>query len=444
MNALPRFDYRRVDAEAIEALAGQFVGRLLIDFDPDAPMRPSSALTKGVVGRIYEKAFGIPANSKPGPDFPAAGIELKSVPILLTGAEPKAKERISISMIDFATLASQSWETADVRKKLDHMLMIFYGWEPLQPIARFRTLAAGIWSPDDSTLQTIKTDWERIRDLVASGRRSEVSERLSSILGAATKGPGHGSISRAWSLKQPFVSWIYREMIGKEAVPARPTSANPAASFEARLAATLAPFVGRDFLGLAQVVGRQWKQGKAAAAQIVRTLVGERSHGRSGDFLRFGVELKTVPVDQWGHVVEAMSFPAFVHEELIYEDWESSDLLGRLNRVLIVPIHRGRRATLDEMRLGHPFFWSPSEADLAGIRKEWERFRSLIAAGQARELPKASETRFIHVRPKGRNVLDRDPAPGGFDVIKKSFWLNQRYLETILMEHGALTAPPLR
>jgi DNA mismatch repair endonuclease MutH len=438
------FDYRTATAIEIEAVARRLVGRWLIDLDPSAPMVPSSAATKAVVGHIYERAFGIPRNSTAGPDFPGAGIELKSVPIRLVGGEARAKERISISMIDFATLGGQSWEGAVVRKKLDRMLMIFYGWEPLQPIARFKTLAAGIWSPDASTIRTVRADWERIRDLVAAGRRAEVSESLSAILGAATKGAGHGSTSRAWSLKQPFVSWLYREMAGQEGVPERPTSADPARAFENNVLAALEPFVGRDFEALGRAANRHGKQGKAVVAQIVRSLVGERGTGRSGDFLRFGVETKTVPVDASGRVVEAMSFPAFVHEEIVFESWGSSDLLGRLNRLLIVPIHRGRRAALADTRLGTPFFWSPPEADVAGIRQEWERFRTLIAAGQARNLPKASETRFIHVRPKGRDAADRDQAPGGFDVIKKSFWLNQPYLERILTERNALKPPEPR
>jgi DNA mismatch repair protein MutH len=435
------FDYRTADRDEIERTARGLVGRWLIDIDPAAPMAPSSPSTKGAVGRIYEGAFGIPANSIAGPDFPGAGIELKSVPILLVGGEARAKERISISMIDFAALPTQTWETAVVRKKLDHMLMIFYGWEPLQPIARFKTLAAGIWTPDESSLKTIRADWERIRALAASGKRDQVSESLSSILGAATKGPGHGSRSRAWSLKQPFVGWLFKEMSGAEPTPTRSVAADPAAAFERRIASDLAPYVGVTVDNLASNVGRAGKGGKAAVATVVRSIVGEKSHGRSGDFARFGVEVKIVPVNSGGRVVERMSFPAFVHQELVFETWEDSDLLGRLNRLLIVPVHREKGASLSDITLGSPFFWSPSEKELEGIAREWEVVRKLIADGRPGDLPKASETEFIHVRTHGRDSTDREQAPGGVDVTKKSFWLNDRYLERILQEHGALIAP---
>ena len=316
------FDYRTATQPEIEEVARRFVGRLLIDLQPTAPMDPSSPRNKGVVGRIYEATFGIPANSIRGPDFPGAGMELKSVPIILTGGEAKAKERISIAMIDFAGLRSRPGIRRKSGRNSIGCCMIFYGWEPLQPIARFKTLVTGIWSPDESTLRTIQADWERIRGLVVANCRSEVSESLSSILGAATKGAGHGSVSRAWSLKQPFVGWIYREMTGDEPVPSETAAPDPAAEFEARTLATLSSYVGRPFDQLASLAGREGKQGKAAVAQIVRALIGERAKGRSGDFLRFGVEVKTVPVDQSGRVVESMSFPAFVHEELVFEDWE--------------------------------------------------------------------------------------------------------------------------
>jgi len=444
LDARNDFDYRTADRESIERAARRLVGKWLIDIDPSAPMVSSSPTTKGVVGRIYESGFGIPANSIAGPDFPGAGIELKSVPILLVGGEARAKERISISMINFAKLAAQTWDSAEIRKKLDRMLMIFYGWEPLQPIARFRTLAAGMWNPDEATLRTIRSDWERIRDLVASGERDQVSESLSSILGAATKGPGHGSRSRAWSLKQPFVGWLYKEMSGAEPVPARSSALDPAAAFEGHVLSVLAPYVGMTFDRLAKAVGRTGKGGKGAVATVVRSMVGEKAKGRSGDFARYGIEVKIVPVNHRGKLVERMSFPAFVHEELVFETWPDSDLLGRLNRLLIIPVHREKKVSLSQTTLGRPFFWSPTEGELEGISREWEVVRRLIADKRPNDLPKGSETEFVHARTHGRDSSDIEQAPGGFDVTKKSFWLNDRYLERILEEHGALTAPRSR
>jgi DNA mismatch repair endonuclease MutH len=437
------FDYRIATRDEINDKARTLVGRRLIEIDPRTPMRPSSAQTKGAVGRTYETFFGIPPNTRKEADFPGAGIELKSVPIRLVKGEARAKERISLTMIHFDSLAGEQWETAAVRKKLDDLLLVFYEWDPLLPIARFKTLAAEVWRPDAESMRQMRVDWEAIRDLVKNDRRHEVSESATRLLGAATKGAGHGSTSRAWSLKQTFAGFIYQSILVKGAVPTT-LGEDPGAAFERATLTRLAPHVGRSLADLATVVGREGKGGKAAAAQIVRALVGERGTGRHGEFERFGIETKIVPIDAAGRLVEAMSFPAFVHEELVFETWEASDLLARIGRMLIVPIHRGKMAPLHQAWLGMPFFWSPPPDDLLGIETEWERFRSLIEHGRALELPPASETTYLHVRPKGRDASDRDQAPGGIDVIKKCFWLNQSYLERVLGERGALTPPRSR
>ena len=434
------FPHATADAAEIQARAASLIGKRLLELQPTlAPMVPSSPATKGVVGRIYEACFDIPQNSRPGPDFEGAAVELKSVPILISGSEARAKERISVGMIDFEGLALETWATAHARHKLQRLLLIFYRWEPFRPIASFQTLAAGIWSPDAESWSGMKADWELIRGLAAAGRRQDVSESLTRLLGAATKGPGHGSVSRAWSLKQPFVGWIYRQMTGDAQLDVVPDS-DPAAVFEADVLVMLRSRVGATLDTLGGAPGA----GKAAGARSVRRLLGLPATGRSGEFERYGIEVKTVPVKPNGRLAEAMSFPSFVHEELAYESWEDSDLLGRLNRLLIVPLHRARDTSLAGTTLGRAFFWSPPEADLVGIRREWESVRDLIAAGQANSLPNASETQYIHVRPKGRDSRDRDTAPGGFDVVKKSFWLNQLYLESVLAEHDALIPPPPR
>jgi DNA mismatch repair protein MutH len=432
--------YLTAPAEEIQSAAARLRGRQLDELQTGHDLRlPSSASTKGVVGRVYETYFGIPQNSVAGPDFPGAGIELKSVPILRVAREDRAKERISLGMIDWDALGNEVWPTAKARQKLEHLMLIFYDWHPLLPLGRFRTLVAGIWEPDIETLATLEQDWLTIQGLAVAGRRAEVSESLTRALGAATKGPGHGSISRAWSLKQPFVGWIYRTMAGVTPPPPRTVTRDPEAEFESLMAARFATIESKTVKDVAEYVGMPIGTDKSFAARVIRTFAGQRAHGRTGEFDRFGVELKTVPLDVNRRPVESMSFPSFVHEELQYETWEDSDLLGRLNRLLIVPINRAKGQAQAEGTIGRAFFWSPREADLVEIAGEWERYRSMISAGLSRQLPTAAETKFIHVRPKARNAADREIAPGGFDVTRKSFWLNVGYVERIIRDQGRPT-----
>ena len=407
-----------------------------IDTSPDLLLL-SSASTKAVVGHAVESYFQIKPNPRHEPDFVGAGIELKSVPIQRTKVEARAKERVSLGMIDWSSLRSETWATASARQKLERLLLVFYEWIPLRPMGQFQILAARIWTPDPVTLEAIEHDWSTIRELEIRGRREEVSESLTKLLGAATKGPGHGSTSRAWSLKQPFVGWIYRSMVGEvQAPPLMALPVDPAAAFERAVLTHLHSVEGKSIADVAGSTGRPVGNGKSAAASVVRRFLGEKTKGRSGDFERFGVEVKVVPIDRTGQPIEATSFPSFIHEELAFESWEDSDLLGRLNRILFVPLERKKGQDQGTAVVRRAFFWSPTEIELRGIATEWGHYRDLIKEGGAATLPKQSQTTYIHVRPKARDASDRDIAPGGVDVIRKCFWLNQAYVEHIIREHG--------
>ena len=48
---------------------------------------------------------------------------------------------------------------------------------------------------------------------------------------------------------------------------------------------------------VARILGMTVGHDKSAGARVVRRYLGQKAKGRSGDFERFGVELKTVPVD---------------------------------------------------------------------------------------------------------------------------------------------------
>src|SRR4029079_6817419 len=136
---------------------------------------------------------------------------------------------------------------------------------------------------------------------------------------------------------------------------------------------------GKTIRDVASLLGTSVGRDKSAAARVIRLLVGQKAKGRLGDFERFGVELKTVPIDSRDRPVESTSFPSFIHEELQYETWPDSDLLGRLNRILFVPIRRSKGQDQGEGVVQKAFFWSPPEADLVGISGEWERYRQLIS-----------------------------------------------------------------
>ena len=61
---------------------------------------------------------------------------------------------------------------------------------------------------------------------------------------------------------------------------------------------------------------------KNAQATVVRSILGLPARGKTKEFERFGLQVKTVPMLTSGRILEAMSFPAFRLIDLGSEVWE--------------------------------------------------------------------------------------------------------------------------
>ena len=148
--------------------------------------------------------------------------------------------------------------------------------------------------------------------------------------------------------------------------------------------------------------------------------------------------LRSPRVSPFGDPYEAVSFPAFRNLELVEEEWEDSLLLAQLEHLLFAPVIGERRETRQgACRLAQPVYWRASAEQLAAIEVEWTRVRNQIRRGEARKLPVSSKTRYIHVRPHGKDATDTDALPDGTRQVKKSFWLNKTLVAEILQSSPA-------
>lgn len=450
------FDYRTATRDEILARAQLMQGRTLGELAGGA-VSPvvSGSRTRGGVGAIVEAWFGIMPNSVAAADFPGAGIELKTVPLSGTGTGQTVKERTVLSMIDYDALAAESWESASLRHKLDQILLVYYEWAAGVDIHDFRVVLTTLWSPDERQLAFMELDWLTVKEKVVRGEAHLISEGDGLILGAATKGADattmrsqpystEPAMQRAWALKQSFTRTLYLELRTKVDYEtlSETLQVRRAAVFEQAILQHYQRFLGRTVGEVAREVGVA-PGGKQYAARVVRAALGQR-HPEKGirEFAELGIEVKIVRTNAAGMPYESMSFPAFRYRELIEEEWEDSDLLARLKRLLILPMvgPKGQDAT-DECVLRDPFFWSPDAEQLAGIRAEWEMYRDLVRDGHAANLPTGKQTRYIHVRPKAANRLDTDDAPFVGPLVRKCFWLNRHLVQHLLSECASLSRP---
>lgn len=134
---------------------------------------------KGWPGMLIEKWLGATAGSKPQQDFPELGIELKTIPI------DKHFSPLETTYVCFAPLINQpgvTWETSNVRNKLQRVL-----WVPLEgdrqiPLSQRRVATAFYWHPNQEEDGLLRKDWEELTELITLGRSEAITARLGEAL----------------------------------------------------------------------------------------------------------------------------------------------------------------------------------------------------------------------------------------------------------------------
>ena len=441
------FDYRTASEEEILAEAKRLRGRLLGSLPGATFTAASGATGRAEVGLAIEAHFGIPPNSSPLPDFPGAAIELKAVPLRVTGRGLGVKERTVISLIDYMTLMGETWASASVRKKLK-ILFVFFEHLDDHPKSSFPIRAVLLWEPDDRSEALLRADWERVFAKVRQGRAHELSESDGRIMGPCTKGatslsrrpqPFGDQLAkpRAWALKSSFTWRLYQAI--SDATPAESLledlGLNAAEEFEVPFARSLLSLRERTVGDVGAELDVPPSDAKSYSAATVRRIFGAKGfRTKIVEFEEMGLTPRITRVRDDLMPYESLSFPAFRYHSLLEETWEDSDLLARIEYMLLIPIHGRMKSTPQkDCTLGVPVFWRPSADQLELIKQEWETYRIEIREHKADRLTPASETRAIHVRPHARDSRDTDEAPGLGQIVKKSFWLNRPFVQQILM-----------
>ena len=174
-----------------------------------AGMPPSnpSTLNKGWAGQTLERYLGLPLNSSRDPD--CGSWELKLVPLKrIMGGAIKVKETMAITMIDPVEVLARKFEDSHLHEKLRRTLVAARLFESRHEL-RSELLSVGIFDLDrPDTFAQVRQDYELVRRTIREQGFGALSGRMGALVQPRTKGPGHGSISRAFYARTGFVSHI--------------------------------------------------------------------------------------------------------------------------------------------------------------------------------------------------------------------------------------------
>ncbi len=425
-----------------------------------------SGKAKGKFGNAIEAGhFYYRPNSDKAPDLGWAELKCTGLKKLKRSEAKRAKERLVICMINFGggqradvpSLLDESFATSHAKRKLESLLLVFYDYVKDVPVLDLDVDLVGHWSPDENELSMIEEDWRTIQGLVEQGKAHTLSEGMTNLLGACTKGAKgtdrvHQANStelakpRAFALKQAFVSQIYERLksASKKAQPELNLAGmelyrQAKSRFEDFVVNRLNKYAGKTTIQICEelsIIGSF--NGKDQNAQRMRRFLNailtgnpEHSSKNLAEFKKTGLSIKTIRRMKSGLPKEAISFPHFEYDDLIAEDgdeWEDSELYGMLtNRFLFIVLQFTGKGT--DPIFVKAVFHSLSEVDLDDARLAWETTIQRAKEKRYDEMPGQSENRVIHVRPHDSKDKDGKYRAG---YIRQCFWLNKSYLKDFI------------
>lgn len=175
--AVPRPRTEEELLQRARTLAGASLGDLAASLRRPVPSDLRRA--KGWVGELIEIALGASAGSRPEPDFPELGVEVKTLPVDAGGVP---KESTHVCAISMREAAGARWETSVARAKLARVL-----WVPVEASAAIalpmrRIGQAILWSPDARAEALLRRDWEEHMELIALGRGDRIRGEMGTVL----------------------------------------------------------------------------------------------------------------------------------------------------------------------------------------------------------------------------------------------------------------------
>jgi DNA mismatch repair protein MutH len=433
---------------------------------------------KGSLGQIIEEFYFLyKPNSTAGPDFPKAGLELKTSPLLSNGKQKfKAKERLVFNIINYEIEHRGEFEQSSFWKKNKLLLLMFFLYEKekidIDQIFKLVTL----FRFPSLDLKIIKDDWEKIREKIRNGIAHEISEGDTFYLGACTKGVNSYSVrkqpfshipakQRAYSLKPKYLNIIIQKLLngdeifideteGYQSVFESSVVEDPLAKYsikekdgtlspiiksfndyekdetiEELIVRLFTPFYGSTEKQLFSKLNIDETKAKSRYYLLAKAIL-KVDGGKIEEFEKADIQMKTIILNSSGKLKESMSFPQIKYQSIIDEEWEESDFFETISKRFFFVIFQ--KDTTGKPVLKKVMFWNMPWKDLQIIEQVWLNTKAKILEGDFKNFIKISDKMIGHVRPKAKNSEDKMVTHLGTHEQKKSFWLNSEYILKVI------------
>lgn len=203
---------RAMAIENLKGYVGQDLGKLALDYG--ITCFETGKQNKGWKGLVLEKLAGLENNISKAPN--GLSYELKSVSFYYVKNELVPKETMAITMINPEELKKDSFFESHCWAKLKSIVFCAVMWHGKNSHqAELLNVTSLDFASDDDLITQIKEDYDFIQNKLISSGFDSLTGRDGRWIQARTKGPGHGSKTRAFYARKNLVSKIF-EMSHKD------------------------------------------------------------------------------------------------------------------------------------------------------------------------------------------------------------------------------------
>lgn len=190
------------DLEELRARADAIAGRALDELSATYAIAfegREGPKTKGKTGELLERILGASGGSQAVHDFPALGIELKTIPV---NSAMRPRESTYVCTLQLAEADRAEWASSWARAKLSHVL-----WMPIVlGDGPARVGVARFWRPTSEQESVLASDFEDALGAVALGGVEALTARTGRWLHVRPKAAS--SRDRTWSIGRDDGDWI--------------------------------------------------------------------------------------------------------------------------------------------------------------------------------------------------------------------------------------------
>ena len=161
---------------------------------------------KGWAGHAVECYLGLSQNPSQAPDF--GSWELKVVPLERRYGIVSVKETMAITMIQEADVANRTFQDSHLFAKLRRMIVVARMFESQQEERSLCHQVAAFDLGDQELCRQIEADYNHVQEVIRAKGFDALSGYMGVLVQPRTKGPGHGSKSRAFYARKQLVARI--------------------------------------------------------------------------------------------------------------------------------------------------------------------------------------------------------------------------------------------